>query len=376
MNKLKLTILSMSTLTVMAGAAISPALGAMSEFFTEVSPTSIKMLITLPCLSIIITSLFFQKLSSFFNIKTLAMIGVSLYFIGGCLAGFVSNINIIFALRILLGVGVGIIMPLSTGLLAYYFDRNEQQKLLGYSAAMNNLGGVIATMASGFLTAISWRYSFAVYLIGAIVAVLVLVYLPKDRLSGNNSKVTKEDIKTISPYMICIFLLMLAYMSMPTNFAMVARGQNIVSDQSLGILMSVNSIVALFFGFILTSTLKLFKQASKYVAFFMLLSGLGCLSIMHSLPIAILGMSLIGIGMGMSIPIINSQISFKLDHFKVPAAMSLMSAMLYLGQFLSPIVIDFIQGALGLSQITAPFMIATIICLVLFILIIRIPFKI
>lgn len=376
MNKLKLTILSMSTLTVMAGAAISPALHAMSEYFSDVSPTSIKMLITLPCLFIIITSLSFQKLSNIFNIRTLASIGVTFYFLGGCLAGFFSNIYAIFALRALLGVGVGIIMPLSTGLLAYYFDRSEQQKLMGYSAAMNNLGGIIATMASGFLTAISWRYSFAVYLIGAIVAVLVLVYLPKDRLSGAKAKVTKSDIKTIAPYMVCVFLLMLAYMSMPTNFAMVAKAQGIVSNNGLGILMSVNSIVALLFGFILTSTLKIFKSASKYVAFFMLTLGIFLLSIMNTLFIAVIGMSCIGVGMGMCVPIINSQISFKLDSVKVPAAMSLMSAMLYLGQFLSPLFIDFMQNILGLSQATAPFMIASIICLLLFIIACKTPFKI
>ena len=45
-NSLKITILSMSLLTIMAGAAASPALGAIGQYFTDVDPTLIKMIIT------------------------------------------------------------------------------------------------------------------------------------------------------------------------------------------------------------------------------------------------------------------------------------------------------------------------------------------
>ena len=42
-NSLKITILSMSLLTIMAGAAASPALGAIGQYFTDVDPILIKM---------------------------------------------------------------------------------------------------------------------------------------------------------------------------------------------------------------------------------------------------------------------------------------------------------------------------------------------
>jgi hypothetical protein len=35
-------------------------------------------------------------------------------------------------------------MPLSTGLLAFYFPPEEQARLMGLSAAMNQMGGVVA----------------------------------------------------------------------------------------------------------------------------------------------------------------------------------------------------------------------------------------
>lgn len=66
------------------------------------------------------------------------------------------------------------IMPLSTGLLAFFFDKNEQSKLMGYSSAMNNLGGIIATSLSGILVSFNWRYSFSIYIMGLFVMILVV----------------------------------------------------------------------------------------------------------------------------------------------------------------------------------------------------------
>ncbi len=83
-----------------------------------------------------------------------------LYTVGGCIAGAFSHIGLVLIMRALVGIGVGIIMPLSTGLLAFYFTPGEQEGLMGYSSAMNQMGGVVATLLSGLLANISWRASF------------------------------------------------------------------------------------------------------------------------------------------------------------------------------------------------------------------------
>ena len=54
---------------------------------------------------------------------------------------------------------------------------------MGYSSAMNQMGGVVATLLSGLLANISWRASFLVYLMGLISIVLCLIYLPNDKIT-------------------------------------------------------------------------------------------------------------------------------------------------------------------------------------------------
>ena len=164
-RNLTTAILSLSLLTVMAGAAVAPALNVIKEYFSDVDQTLVQMIISIPALFIFLTNMIFPKLCSLFRAKELTLAGLVLYVVGGCAAGLFSNIWLVLVFRALVGVGVGIIMPMSTGLLSFYYTRDKQDKLMGYSSAMNQMGGVIATLISGLLAGISWRASFLVYLL-------------------------------------------------------------------------------------------------------------------------------------------------------------------------------------------------------------------
>ena len=59
----KFAVLSISLLTVMAGAAIAPALGIIKDHFCEASALSLQLIISIPALFIILTNLIFPWLS-------------------------------------------------------------------------------------------------------------------------------------------------------------------------------------------------------------------------------------------------------------------------------------------------------------------------
>ena len=120
-GKLTWTVLSISLLTVMAGAAIAPALGIIRDHFADAPDMLVQLIVSLPALFIIVTNLLFPWLCGLMKTRTLALTGLLLYVVAGAGCFFVDNIWVLLALRALLGVSVGMIMPLSTGLLAYYF---------------------------------------------------------------------------------------------------------------------------------------------------------------------------------------------------------------------------------------------------------------
>ena len=194
---LVVSILSLSLLTVMAGAAVAPALGVIQEYFADSSPVLVQMIISIPAIFIVITNSIFPRLCKKFGAKALTMIGLLLYTVGGCIAGAFSQIVLVLIMRAFVGIGVGIIMPLSTGLLSFYFPPEKQAKLMGYSSAMNQMGGVVATLLSGVLATISWRLSFLVYLMGFFSIILCVIFVPNDRIHrSEESAVDRESDKS------------------------------------------------------------------------------------------------------------------------------------------------------------------------------------
>ena len=96
---LTVSILSLSLLTVMAGAAVAPALGVIREYFADRDQLFVQMIISMPALFIVLTNLFFGRLAKKFGARTLVIAGLMLYTVGGCAAGLFDSIGLVLAMR-------------------------------------------------------------------------------------------------------------------------------------------------------------------------------------------------------------------------------------------------------------------------------------
>ena len=91
-GKLTFTILSISLLTVMAGAAMAPALDVIRSHFADRSNLLIQLIVSLPALTIIIANLFFPLLCRLMRTRTIAVTGLLMYVIFGAGAFLADNI--------------------------------------------------------------------------------------------------------------------------------------------------------------------------------------------------------------------------------------------------------------------------------------------
>lgn len=80
----------------------------------------------------------------------------------------------------LLGIGSGLIIPLSTGLVSRYFVGTYRVKQFGLSSAITNFTLVIATAVTGYLAEVSWHLPFLVYLL-PLISILLVGHLKEDR---------------------------------------------------------------------------------------------------------------------------------------------------------------------------------------------------
>ncbi len=102
-GKLNVTILSLSLVAVMSGTAVSDSLGTIAEDFIKMDSLPIKLIVTLPTLFIIFTSLFFSLILNRLSSKTITVICLLFYITGGCGTGFVDNIYLLLVFRSFLG---------------------------------------------------------------------------------------------------------------------------------------------------------------------------------------------------------------------------------------------------------------------------------
>ena len=367
-KKLTDTILSMSLLTVMAGAAIAPALGVIKAHFTSAPELLVQFIVSIPALFIIITNLFFLNLSRHYGTRAIALFGLVLYVASGAGCFLANDIYVVLTLRALLGVSVGLIMPLSTGLLAYYYPPEQQAHLMGLSAAMNQMGGVVATLLAGLLSAIGWRWAFLVYLLGLIAVIMVALYLPDDHLGSANKRgipFQPRQLLKFHPSVNGMLLLMMIFFIYPTNFAITAEEQAGLSLTTTTLIMVGLDLVAFFAGMAFGQLMNIFREPMKYIAPVFFLIGYLFFAVAHSIMPLLIGAVFTGIANGVGVPYLNTIASIKGGRNSATTVMPLLSAALYMGQFLSPIIVTPLSRLLfGEQDVAGGYKLGIIICLI------------
>ena len=321
----------------------------------------------MPALLIIITNLFFLSISRHLRTRAIATTGLLLYVAAGAGCFFVDNIYVLLLMRALLGISVGLIMPLSTGLLAYYFPPEEQARLMGLSAAMNQMGGVVATLLAGLLATIEWNYAFLVYLMGLIAVVMVWLWLPDEQLGSANKRgipFEPRQLLMFHPSVVGMLLLMMIFFIYPTNFAIIARQQTALSSEAVTMIMVGLDVVAFFVGLVFGQLMHWFRQPIKYFAPLFFLLGYATL-LLSSAPMMMAGSAFIGMACGVGVPYLNTIASIKGGRNSATTVMPLLSAALYLGQFVSPLVVMPLAKTLfGTADLTAPYKVGIVLCLI------------
>lgn len=357
----------MSLLTVMAAAAIAPAMGIIRQHFASAPDMLVQLIISLPALFIILTNLLFLPISRVLRTRAIAIIGLVLYVAAGTGCFFVDNIHLLLLMRALLGVSVGLIMPLSTGLLSYFYPPEEQARLMGLSAAMNQMGGVVGTLLAGMLASIAWNYAFLVYLFGLIALVMIVCWLPNEKLGSSNKRgkvFEPRQLLKFHPSVIGMLLLTMVFFVFPTNFAIITSRQLQLDTTAITLIMVALDLLAFFVGLVFGHLMHRFRTSIKFFPPIVLIIGYAFYAEASNVAMLLIGSAFIGVGNGIGVPYLLTIASIKGGKNSATTVMPLLSASLYLGQFISPILIlPLAELLFGTHDVTGPYRVAVLISL-------------
>ena len=128
---LKFTLLLASTLTIMSGAAVAPALPRISEAFSHLEQVDLltKLVLTIPGLFIAISSPFVGRIIDQYGRIRLFLFGIALYVLTGSAGFWLPDLTSILVSRALLGIAIAINITTATTLAGDYFEGGRPEKI-------------------------------------------------------------------------------------------------------------------------------------------------------------------------------------------------------------------------------------------------------
>ena len=362
-------IWSVSALTSLPGLAVSPILGELSTIFPHATELDIQMLTSLPSLLIIPFVLLAGKLAEKRDFIRLLRVGLWLFAASGVLYLFSSRMWQLMAVSALLGIGAGLIIPLSTGLISRYFTGEYRVRQFGYSSAITNMTLVVATAVTGYLAEVHWRLPFAVYLL-PLISLVLSAYLKKDAAS-----VTIKQAAAIIPpiqstpvisgkygiHIRHLVQLMLFYglvtyvvLAVTFNLPFLMEAHHFSSGNS-GLMISLFFLAIMAPGFMLDSLVKLLGNKTKLYSLLAIAIGLLLIWISPTEWLIVPGCILVGLGYGIIQPLIYDKTVDTAIPQKTTLALAFVMVMNYLAILLSPFITDFFQRIFHTGSQEFPF---------------------
>lgn len=395
-----IAIWALSLSVNLPGLAVSPMLSDLTHIFPKATQIEVQLITILPNLVIIPFVLLSGRLSRSRHKIALIVVGLSMYILSAGLYFLCSSMLGMILVSCLLGIGCGLFLPFSTGLVADVFTGQYRMHQMGIVSGVGNIAVVVATYAVGWLAAVNWHLPFLVYCLPLISLALLpfLRTLPKDDIQDNGD--TPADMDTPDK---CLQVPAVDAMGFPTAGQKVRWGFYIGRTAWLCILyfswILTIEVVTYYMPFLMSHYDMSVEQTGMITAIFFLsmfvfgvaipyvlkvlrgwtfvcaagVMGLGCLLfiITSHVWLFVIASACMGISLGISQPIIYDKATeICVRPASSTMALAVVLSVNYLGIVLCPFVIDglraiFSPKAGSLIYDIFPFLIALAFILVL-----------
>lgn len=363
----KLAILSIS-LVLTVTTAVSTALPAMIAAFKQYQPTQVEMLTTLPTISLLITVLASSWIVKHIGARRATLIGLVLALCAGLVPVFANQYPVIFASRLLLGVGVGLFNNLAYSLIMAVYDGEERQTMLGFQSAVGTVGNAAAAFIVGILISSGWQMAFNVNWLFVLPLLLFGLFAGKIDQFTNAAGVTeaqaavkKKDTTNaaVLGYVILIATFFAFYFGLMLKLAGFLVEQGLGTASTAATQLSVMSLLGL-----LPSLLygKIYKRLRRLtIPTGLIFAGLGLWAIVSANTVTMVWFGVILVGLGL--PIFMPAVFGRVAEVQPVGSSNLSSALMLVGinvaVFLSPQILAFSTQLTGQTTNKATLLVAT-----------------
>ena len=344
------SILALS-LVLITSFSISSALPAMFDYYQGYPKEQIELLVSLPSFGIMIMLVLNGVLERLFPERLQISLGLLILSIGGTAPFWYQDYNFVFAMRILFGLGVGMINAKAISIISERYHGKTRIQMLGLRGSAEVVGASILTLVVGQLLSWGWTVTFLAYSAGFLVLILYLLFVPYGEEKKETKKKEAETTRLTGQMKGLIFLLAIeAAVVVCTNTAITIRIPSLMVERGLGdaqlssLVLSIMQLIGILAGVSFSFFISLFKE--RLLLWSGITFGLGqiVIALSPSLGVMVVGSVVAGFAYSVALTTVFQLLSERIPAKLLNQATSFAVLGCSFGAFTTP----FILGAIGL----------------------------
>lgn len=242
-------VLSLS-LILTSAYSVSACLPEMLEQFSSYSRSSVELLLSVPSFAMVMMIALSSITAKYIPERVMIGAGLTIFGLAGIVPVFVQSFPVMFAARICLGIGTGLINSKAITMIGERYRGSLQQKLQGIRCSMETLGQATLTLIAGQLLIFGWNYSFLIYGAAFVILFLYLAFVPvrreekeSENQGENTTELEEKDAKNDVPmeqsisgktWLSIIKYAALGYLMISTNVSNSLRVPSYVVESGMG----------------------------------------------------------------------------------------------------------------------------------------------
>jgi len=279
---------------------------------------------------------------------------------------FSNSLWLLLVVSALLGVGAGMIIPFSTGLIADNFTKRYRTRQLGIASSITNITLVLATFLAGVLADINWHYAFLVYCLSGISLLFAFKLnsappaTPQKAKPANDTPVSTNHNWPVALMFLYYFITFIV-LTVPFNLSIYMETLKFKDPDISGTYISVFFLAMTIPGLFINNIIGWLRGYTNVCSSAAIALGFVLFLVKGGPVLLTIGVILIGLGYGCMQPIIYDKTSTSTAESHATFALALVMAMNYMAIITYPFILEILQGIFSTDASYFPFLLSTIL---------------
>jgi MFS family permease len=343
-------LLAASCLSVLGAVLIAPVLPRMAQEFADTPGVAVlvPIVLTVPALVIGLTAPFAGFVADKIDRKRVLLIAMVAYSIVGTAPLYLDSLHAIIGSRVLLGICEAAIMTCCTTLIGDYWSGARRAKYLGLQTLVAAISATVFLAAGGVLGASGWRTPFWLYVVAVLLVIPMarLLWQPARPGAAHRHLEPLPWRQLLAPCLVSLFGGTVFY-ALIVQLSFVLAGVGMTSTAVIGGISAAMSLAtaagAVVFGRLSGHTPRVLLP----VEFGLSAIGLVVVFASTAVPVIAIGAVVTGLGTGMLLPTLLTWAVNRLHFEQRGRGTGLWTGTLFVGQFVSPIILAAIGAGVG-----------------------------